>query len=189
MTTLVPIPAHLTLEAFLALPETKPAREYSNDQILEKPMPQGQHSRLQSKLAAVINLQGEPPKIALALTELRCTVGGRSLVPDMAVFTWDRIPKDARGRIANRFLSAPDWVIEILSPEQNTSLVIEKIIFLLEQGTTLGWLIDPDEALILVFQPNQSLRIYRHDQVLPVIPALTGLMLTTQQLLEWLDLG
>jgi Uma2 family endonuclease len=33
-----------TLEAFLQLPETKPASEYLDGQIIQKPMPQGKHS-------------------------------------------------------------------------------------------------------------------------------------------------
>jgi len=40
----------LTLEQFLALPETKPPRGFFQREILQKPMPQGEHSRLQSKL-------------------------------------------------------------------------------------------------------------------------------------------
>ena len=37
----------LILEEFLALPETKPASEYINDQIYQKPMPQGKRSTLE----------------------------------------------------------------------------------------------------------------------------------------------
>ncbi|MHC5724952.1 MAG: Uma2 family endonuclease, partial [Nostoc sp.] len=36
----------LTLQEFLKLPETKPASEYINCQIIQKPMPQGKHSTL-----------------------------------------------------------------------------------------------------------------------------------------------
>jgi Uma2 family endonuclease len=46
----------LTLEEFLQKPETKPASEYYLDgQIYQKPMPQGQHSRLQTCLSTAIN--------------------------------------------------------------------------------------------------------------------------------------
>ena len=37
----------LLLEEFLALPETKPASEYIDNQIYQKPMPQGKHSILE----------------------------------------------------------------------------------------------------------------------------------------------
>lgn len=95
----------LTLEAFLELPETKPAAEFIKGQISQKPMPQGEHSRLQSKLSAVINQVSEVRKIAYTFTELRCSFGGDSIIPDIAVFRWDNIPRKASGRIANRFLS------------------------------------------------------------------------------------
>ena len=102
----------LTLEEFLALPETKPASEYINGQVLQKPMPQGQHSRIQQKLLDAINAVAfdalcaryshcaeciEAESIALALPELCCTFGGRSTVPDIAVFRWDRISTNADG--------------------------------------------------------------------------------------------
>jgi Uma2 family endonuclease len=37
----------LTLEEFLKLPETKPASEYIEGEIIQKPMPKIKHSRLQ----------------------------------------------------------------------------------------------------------------------------------------------
>ena len=36
----------LTLEEFLRLPEIKPASEYIEGQIIQKPIPQGKHSRI-----------------------------------------------------------------------------------------------------------------------------------------------
>ncbi|MGB3786402.1 MAG: hypothetical protein WA949_00225 [Phormidesmis sp.] len=50
-----PQPRPMTLEAFLALPDTKPASDFINGQIIQKPVPQGKHSRLQDKLVNVIN--------------------------------------------------------------------------------------------------------------------------------------
>ncbi len=38
----------LTLAEFLQLPETKPASEYIDGKIIQKPMPQGKHSAIQS---------------------------------------------------------------------------------------------------------------------------------------------
>ncbi len=40
----------LSLEDFLELPETKPASEYVDGQIIQKPVPQGKHSALQGDL-------------------------------------------------------------------------------------------------------------------------------------------
>ncbi|BAZ19616.1 hypothetical protein NIES4073_04890 [Kalymmatonema gypsitolerans NIES-4073] len=109
----------LMLEEFIKLPETKPASEYIDGQIIQKPMPQGKHSVIRGSLVKAINEVVESRKIALALPELRCTFGGRSTVSDVAVFAWERIPIDERGDVANVFQAAPDWTIEILSPDQN----------------------------------------------------------------------
>ena len=40
----------LTLDEFLKRPETKPASEFIDSQIIQKPMPQGKHSTIQSDL-------------------------------------------------------------------------------------------------------------------------------------------
>ena len=98
----------LTLEEFLQLRETKPASEFIQGMIVQKPMPQGEHSRLQSKLCAIINQVTEWDKIALAFSELRCSFGGNSLIPDISVFRWQRIPLSSSGKIANRFKIHPD---------------------------------------------------------------------------------
>ena len=81
----------LTLESFLALPETKPGSEYIHGQVFQKPMPKTRHSRLQGKLTEAINRVAEDKQIAYAFPELRCTFGGRSLIPDIAVFLWQNI--------------------------------------------------------------------------------------------------
>ncbi|GEM_PF-2139450 len=44
----------LTLEEFLKVPETKPACEYINGSVIQKPMPKTRHSRLQGKLTRII---------------------------------------------------------------------------------------------------------------------------------------
>ncbi len=149
-------PKILTLDEFLVLPETKPASEFIAGSIEQKPMPQGQHSRLQLQLCNLVNDVAETPKIAMALPELRCTFGDRSIVPDIAIFRWGRIPFEPAGDISNSFQLSPDWTIEILSPDQRDSKVIRNILHCLKYGTSLGWLVYPAERAILAFPNHQS---------------------------------
>lgn len=181
-------PEILTLDQFLQLPEIKPAQEFSNGQISQKSMPQGKHSRLQSKLSAVINQITEDAKIAFAFPELRCTFGGRSLVPDIAVFLWQNIPFLANGEVPNRFELAPDWVIEICCPDQSSNKVLGKILYCLEHGTKLGWLIDPEDYSILVLLPNQTPTL---KVGLDILPTLNGIdvNLQTQEIFKWLKMA
>ncbi|MEO0685308.1 MAG: Uma2 family endonuclease [Cyanobacteria bacterium J06649_11] len=163
----------ITLEEFLQLPETKPVREFINGYIHQKPMPQGKHSRIQLKLCNAINNEAETQKIALAFPELRCTFGGRSIVPDVKVFNWERIPFDDNGEVENSFKIYPDWTIEILSPDQSSTKVISNILHCLKHGTKIGWLIDPDERLILLFLSGRQPLEMTGDDKLPVLENLS----------------
>jgi Uma2 family endonuclease len=178
----------ITLAEFLKLPETKPASEFINGRIYQKPMPQGKHSRLQLKLCNALNQVAEEQQIALAFPELRCTFGGRSIVPDVTVFRWERIPFDTEGEVENVFALHPDWTIEILSPDQNATKVISNILHCLRHGTQLGWFIDPDERLVIVFLPGQQPIEMRSDDRLPV-PEFIELELTVAQVFGWLKAG
>ena len=187
MVTFTQIKPQITLEEFLELPETKPYNEYIDGKIEQKPMPQGQHSTLQIRLGTVINQAVLPKKLGHAFPELRCTFGGRSIVPDISVFTWDRIPKTEQGKIANRFEVSPDWVIEILSPEQSANKVIRKIIFCINQGTQLGWLIDPTDESVIIFKPNLFPEVKLDEEILPTLDTLQELQLSVKEMFAWLS--
>ncbi|MGB7414761.1 MAG: Uma2 family endonuclease [Thermosynechococcaceae cyanobacterium] len=180
----------ITLEAFLALPETKPASEYLDEQIIQKPMPQGKHSTIQRDFTIAVETALKPPQIGRAFPELRCTFGGRSIVPDVVVLTWANIPRDADGSVANQFLIAPDWVVEILSPDQSHTKVTQNIFHCLAHGTQMGWLIDPDEQTVFVYGSDQSVQIFDEQNPrnpLPVPDFCQNMDLTVEVILSWLQ--
>jgi Uma2 family endonuclease len=178
----------LSLEAFLQLPETKPASEFIDGQIIQKPMPQGKHSTIQGDLTSAINAILKPPQIARAYPELRCTFGGRSIVPDVVVFNWKRIPRDDNGKVSNIFALAPDWTIEILSPDQNQTKVVRNILHCLAHGTHIGWLIDPAEELVFVYQADRTISVWEEkNELLPVPEWAAPFQLTVGQLFSWLE--
>jgi Uma2 family endonuclease len=176
----------VSIQEFLQLPETKPASEYIDGKIYQKPMPQGKHSRIQTRLSTGINAVSESEQKALALTELRCTFGGRSIVPDIAVFEWSRILVDEDGEIANKFEIYPDWIIEILSPDQFPNRVINKIVFCIKHGTKLGWFLDPNDKSVMVFQPNQLPEVKYDNDQLPVLNVLADWQITPVDIFSWL---
>ena len=183
---MVILSSNVSLTEFLQLPEAKPASEYIDEKIYQKPMPQGKHSRIQTRLSTEINQVSESEQKALALTELRCTFGGRSLVPDIAVFEWSRLVVDESGEIANKFEIYPDWIIEILSPDQSPNRVIDKIIFCINQGTQLGWFIDSNDKSVMVFQPNKLPEVKYNNEKLTVLNALTDWQITPADIFSWL---
>jgi Uma2 family endonuclease len=148
-------------------------------------MPQCQHSRLQYKLCAVINQITESQKIACAFPELRCNFGGNSIVPDVVVIKWERIPLDSSGNLVNQFNTYPDWVIEILSPDQNLTKVLTKLLSCSRSGSELGWLINPEDESILVVFPEQKIEVYQGEDSLPILTGIE-LELTVKTVFSWL---
>lgn len=177
----------LTLEEFLKLPETKPVSEYINGEIIQKPMPKTRHSRLQAKFTTKINYATEEKQIAYAFPELRCTFGGRSIVPDVAILLWNRIEFDEEGELVDDVLIAPDWTIEILSPEQSSNRVTGNILHCLDHGCLLGWLVDPDDKSILIFRPNRQPELFKGSDKLIVLDG-TDIELTAEEVFNWLKM-
>jgi Uma2 family endonuclease len=177
----------LTLEEFLKLPylEDSPAWEYVDGVAIQKPMPKTRHSILQKCL---LNQADNHSDDYTALPELRCTFAGRSLVPDVAVVAWNRIQINDAGELEDDFTSAPDWTIEILSPNQKANRVIDNILHCLRNGCKLGWMLDPDDYSILIFYPQKEPNVCRGDHQLQVIEGV-NLILTAEQVFTWLQVG
>lgn len=181
-------PEAIDLNQFLELPDTEPASEFLDGKIIQKPMPQGEHSTLQADLVAAINAVLKQRKIARAYTELRCTFGKRATVPDLSVFQWDRIPRNATtGRVANQFLIPPDWAIEILSPKQASLGIIDKLLHCAQHGTQMGWLIDPAQGGVLTINSDCQIAVFRQPgDRLPVPDFAADFQLTVRELFDWL---
>jgi len=177
-----------SLDDFLVMPETEPESEYFDNEIVQKTMPKGKHSAIQTEFATTINANLRLKRIARAFSELRCTFSGMSIVPDISVFRWERIVRDPDGKIANIFNIPPDWVIEILSPDQSQTKLVKKILFALEHGTEMAWLLDPDEEVIFIYRPNHALQLCDHaEQVLPMPEFAIDLQLTVETIFSWLS--
>lgn len=185
--TIQPPKTKISLEDFLQMPETKPACEYIDGEIIQKPMVKIQHSILQAKLLLAINEQGNPQQLVYAFPELRCVFGGRVIVPDITVLQWERVPTNEVGEVQGEIDFYPDWIIEVLSPEQSTTKVIKKILLCLEEGTELGWLIDPEEREIFVFQPGLPTKACEGSDPLPMLDVLKDWQLTPADIFGWLS--
>jgi Uma2 family endonuclease len=178
----------LTLEQFLKLPETKPPSEYIHGEIIQKPMPKTRHSRLQAKIINTVNQVTEVNKIAYAFPELRCTFAGRSIIPDIAIMRWKNIVFDESGEPVDDVIIAPDWTIEILSPEQSSNRVTGNILHCIKYGCKLGWLLDPDDRSILIFQPQKEPELKYGKDDLIILPEIK-LNSTVEEVFNWLKMN
>ncbi len=100
----------MTLEEFLRWPriDEKPCLEFHDGRVEVKVSPQREHSLVEMRLTEALNRFSEPSVLGAAFPELRCTFGGRSIVPDI-VFQLDaNIPCEDRGEVLNESLLPPD---------------------------------------------------------------------------------
>jgi Uma2 family endonuclease len=176
----------LAIEDFLKLSyiEESPAWEYADGTAVQKPMPKIRHSILQKRLLTEVDSHSES---YTALPELRCTFSGRSVVPDIAVISWDRIQVNELGEPEDNFIEAPDWSIEILSPDQKANRVIDNLLHCIKHGCRLGWMLDPDDYSVLIFAPRQEPKVCRGACQLQVVEGV-HLELTAEQVFAWLKI-
>lgn len=181
-------PKKLSLDDFLSQPETEPASEYINGQVFQKPMPKSRHSRLQLKLAQTISNILEAQELGAAFPELRCTFSSRSIVPDIAILRWENIAFDESGAPLDDVTVAPDWMIEILSSGQSANRVAGNVLYAMEYGCEVGWLVDPDDKSVLVFQSGRSPCLFEGETPLPVLSKLLEMELSVATILSWLPM-
>ncbi|MFN8558748.1 MAG: Uma2 family endonuclease [Dehalococcoidia bacterium] len=159
----------LSLDDFLALPETEPASELLDGEVVQKPMPTYEHGLIQSLLSFVLLTFLRAHPIGVVGSEVRCIFGPpgaeRPYVPDLVFIRSERAPRPGRGQ---PFRGAPDLAVEILSPDDRPDRVAAKVAFYLLHGVRLVWLVDPDTRSVTTLTSDG------HSQRLTADDALDG---------------
>jgi Uma2 family endonuclease len=167
----------LSLEEFLRLPEEEPALEYEDGVVTQKMSPKAKHGKVQAALAQAIDRFAEPSRLARAFTETRVTFAGRSYVPDVSVYRWDRIPVDEKGQIANEFQEPPDIAVEIVSPGQSATALVRRCLWYVANGVQVALLVDPEDESILVLRPGAAPQALRGGEIADLKDVLPGFAL------------
>lgn len=146
----------LTLDEWLARPDTEPSSEFVCGEVLQKPMPNLPHFILARFLVVVLDAHIKRLRLGLVGPELRCIFGPpgtHGYVPDVSFVSRSRLKgRDARDMVP--LLGAPDLAIEVLSPDQHMGRFTEKIQFYLRHGVRLVWVVDPIAETVTVHQPD-----------------------------------
>jgi Uma2 family endonuclease len=177
----------LTLDEFLELPEEKPALEYVDGVVRQKVAPKPRHSALQVWFTTWLQSRLGPAKQARVFTELRTTYAGTSRVPDLAVYRWERVPRDAARRLAPEALTPPDLAIEIRSPGQSIRDLTRTCEWYVEHGVQIALLVDDADASIRVFRPNAPASVFRLGDQVDLGEIAAGLRLAVDEVFEALD--
>jgi Uma2 family endonuclease len=182
------ITQRMTLEAFLELPEEKPALELIDGVVVQKVAPQWEHSLLQPSLAELINRFARPRRLAVATTELRATYGRDSLVPDLAVYRWDRIPRNEQGDVVSEPPETADIAVEIVSPSQRVRDLVDKCRRYLANGTSIALVVDPETRVVVRLGADGRAQTLRGDDRIDLDLVLPGFRLTVREVFGTLRL-
>jgi Uma2 family endonuclease len=172
----------LTLAEFLELPEEEPALEYIEGQVTRKVSPKLRHGRIQGKFVERVNQYGEPRKLAMAVPEVRTSFAGASSIPDVSVFTWERIPRDSSGELPDEVTIPPDIAGEIISPGQQFARLAQRCRWYVEHGALLSLLFDPQRRLVYRFRPGERESVLRGAEPIDLAPVLPQFELSVEEL-------
>ena len=139
----------MTPEQYLALPEEKPYLEYVDGMVMQKPMPNEEHSEVARELAYHLTVWLKRRRLGRAGVEARAKLGElpNYRLPDISYWK----PGIPRGDQA-----PPTLAVEIRSPDQTIAELRRKCEFLRSSGVEACWLIDPGARTAELFQGSDS---------------------------------
>ncbi len=175
----------MTLDEFLALPETKPYREYIHGEVYEKSMPNREHAELGAELIGLLRNYLIESKEGRVYTELRHIEREQDWVylPDINVTLAGRLGPFTAGPEEVQ----PDFAIEILSPDDRYSRIAERVDFYMRSGVQLLWLVDPEARSIAAYRRGQAPTLHRTTETIDAKPVLSHFDLDLAALFAVLD--
>jgi Uma2 family endonuclease len=92
---------------------------------------------------------------------------------------WEQIDLELRKKFAPM---CPDFVVELRSETDNLAVLQEKMREYIDNGTKLGWLIDPQEQKVYIYRPHNDVEELDRPSSLSGEKVLSGFILELQDL-------
>ncbi|HKG58299.1 MAG TPA: Uma2 family endonuclease [Pyrinomonadaceae bacterium] len=92
---------------------------------------------------------------------------------------WDSLTAQQRKRFGP---FCPDFAVELRSPSDNLAPLYVKMFEYMENGASLGWLIDPFKRKVYVYRPNEETVVLDNPETVSADPLLPGFTLNLGEL-------
>lgn len=163
---------------YLALPEEKPYLEYADGVVLQKPMPNIEHTLLTGHLIVELGLYARRVRGHVGPeARVRFTEGANYRLPDVSFWSSPGRPADD---------AVPTLAIEVRSPGQTVGELRQKCRFFRRNGVHVAWLVDPETRTVEVFESDRDAETLAAPAVLSS-PALPGFELDLAALFAVLE--
>jgi Uma2 family endonuclease len=156
----------MPLEAYLRLPEEKPALEYRSGRVVQKPVPNAEHRRISGVITGEFYLfvrthGGDFGPEGRVFLRSR----GEYVVPDAAYW----LPGLPSGDD-----TIPSMVVEVRSPGQGRRDLRQKCLEYRADGALVAWLVDPEAKTVEVFEDGRDGAVLREGTLeSPHLPGFT----------------
>ncbi len=170
----------------IILPDAKPALEWVNNRVVQKVSAGRRHALAQAAFASALGLWTHERGNGMAGIEWAFQVRppgeiGRTLVPDVAFLSYERMPFEEQEALETVRI-APDVVVEVRSPGDRQRDIDEKIRVYLAAGTMVVFLVDPETKTVTVRDVRETRTIGIDDTL--EYPALVGFSLPVRALFD-----
>lgn len=143
----------------------------------------GQHGHVQTRLARFIDAYSDERKLGVVYTEAGFLLSRRPdtlLALDAAFVRAERVLPDAD---QDGFLpQVPDLVVEIVSPGDSHTEVVEKVMTYLEAGVPLVWEVDPKRKRVIIWQGDHTVHELKQGDTLDGGNVLPGFQVAVADL-------
>ncbi len=180
-----PVAPLLSVEAYARLPDDPRWRdELSRGRLVREPGPGHEHGRIQVRLGGRLERFVAEQQLGYVTVE-----SGFVLERDPDTVRGPDVAFVARERYGDRLPTrwpefAPDLAVEILSPSDRLSRMVEKVAQYLGAGTRLVWLIDPAERIAVIYRSATAVRVLREDEELEGEDVVPGFRCPLAELLD-----
>ncbi len=172
---------HVAVEEYLANSDYEHS-EYVDGEILELNVGTCPHSSIQANCVVALKLFLRTFGRGRTLPECRCRLiydgKVRFRQPDVCVSF------HPGARTKSYLEGAPEFVIEIRSPDDTIRFLVRKLEEYFANGCKLAWLIFPEEQTVEVFTPNGHVQVLGPGDTLEGGEILPGLAIAVNEVFE-----
>lgn len=169
----------VSLDEFLAMPETEPPSELVDGEIVQKMAANFVHGLITSHLIAELQDHLRQSGEGVVVNEVRYAERSeeRVYLPDINVVLREHVPTDPVVLRRGPVEIVPDFVIEVLSPGESAGRTLERADFFMRSGVPLAWFVDPETETVAVYRPGRPPEVHRPPETLDAAPVLQSFRL------------
>lgn len=176
-----------TAQQLALLPDDAHRHQLVEGELVRHPPPGFEHGRVAARLAQLLDTHAWKTGAGYVVSESGFLIERNPdtvLAPDLAYIARQRIPPGLREALPWPAL-APDLVVEVKSPSDSQTALLEKAGRWLSAGARLVWIVDPAARTLQALEPGREPVVYRENAEVGAEPVLQGLRVGLSEL--WPD--